>query len=69
MTDFDAIRQALHDAIGTSDEDSGLEHWHHASGGRSLPTERDGVFVDRAQVHALIDKIVRAATSTEEPRA
>ena len=45
-------------AIGEGDESSGLEHWHHASGGRSEPTERDGVFVDRQQVLDLIDRLI-----------
>jgi|GEM_PF-3685087 len=43
--------------IGTADESQGLEHWHHASGGRAEPTERDGVFVDRAAVLCLVDEV------------
>ena len=46
--------EALRQSIGTGAEDQGAEHWHHASGGRQMPTERDGVFVDRQTVHELI---------------
>jgi hypothetical protein len=49
------LRDRLRERIGAADESSGIEHWHHASGGRSQPTERDGVFVDRQTVLDLIE--------------
>jgi hypothetical protein len=51
-------RTALREAIGYSDEETGLEHWHFARGGRTSPDERAGVFVDRGQVLDAIERIV-----------
>jgi hypothetical protein len=57
--DVERLREALIDQIGNADESKGLEHWHHASGGRSDNGERDGVFVDRNEVIALIRAVLR----------
>lgn len=57
---IDQLREALHNAIGNADESQGLEHWHHASGGRSDNGERDGVFVDRGEVQQTIDNVFAA---------
>jgi hypothetical protein len=58
LTPGGGAREALREAIGYSDEDSGLEHWHHARGGRTSPDERAGVFVDRQQVLDAIDRVL-----------
>ena len=60
--------QRLIDSIGNADESQGLEHWHHASGGRSDNGERDGVFVDRGEVIALIrqSELARALAESEK---
>jgi hypothetical protein len=54
------LAEALREAIGYTDEESGLEHWHFARGGRT-PEERAGVFVDRGQVLAAIDRVLTDA--------
>ncbi len=54
-----AFVSALREAIGYTDEEHGLEHWHFARGGRTSPDERAGVFVDRGQVLDVIDRVIR----------
>lgn len=54
----EGLRTRLRTAIGTTDANDGLPHWHHATGGTAEP-ERDGVFVDRQQVLDAIDRVLR----------
>jgi hypothetical protein len=55
------LRKELREAIGATHAGEGLPHWHHASGGTTnSPAENDraGVFVDRDQVLAAIDRVL-----------
>ena len=58
LDEAEARVTALREAIGYTDEEHGLEHWHYARGGRTSPDERAGVFVDRQQVLDAIDKVL-----------